>query len=188
MLNGRHPGARERVGRRPTLLLFVLFGGLVARAGDHDPLGLDDDLDGAVSCPVLRVDGIVRHGGVEPQPVALLAVVEGALEFAAAASPPAPATAAPAALAGLLLVLAPGLGGLLLLVVALILLLRLCLERGGHQGVVLGPEVRLLVRPDTALVAVGVARDEVVLALEAPDVRDGDIELVGYPGVRPAFA
>ena len=48
--------------------------------------------------PVLGVDGIVGDGGVEPQTVALLAVVERALERAraAAATAPAPATTAAA--------------------------------------------------------------------------------------------
>ena len=37
------------------------------------------DGDGAVSRPVLRVHGVVRHRGIEPQAVALAAVVEGGL-------------------------------------------------------------------------------------------------------------
>ena len=55
---------------------------VAAGAPDHDLVLLDRDLDGAVAGPVLGVDGIVRDGGVEPQPVALLAVVERALERA----------------------------------------------------------------------------------------------------------
>ena len=51
-----------------------------AGAADHDLVFLDRDLDGAVARPVLGVDGIVLDGGVQPQAVALLAVVEGALE------------------------------------------------------------------------------------------------------------
>src|SRR6185436_19214146 len=41
---------------------------------------LDRDLDGPVARPVLGVHGIVLHGGVQPEAVALFAVVEGALE------------------------------------------------------------------------------------------------------------
>ena len=45
-------------------------------AADDDLVLFDRDLDGAVAGPVLGVDGVVGDGGVEPQPVALLAVVE----------------------------------------------------------------------------------------------------------------
>ena len=53
---------------------------LVAGAADHDLVLLDRDLDRAVAGPVLGVYGVVLDGGVEPQAVALLAVVEGRLE------------------------------------------------------------------------------------------------------------
>ena len=52
----------------------------VRRAADDDLVLLDEDLDRAVAGPVLGVDRVVLDGGVEPQAVALLAVVEGALE------------------------------------------------------------------------------------------------------------
>src|SRR5690349_12745253 len=42
-------------------------------ATDHDLVFLDRDLHGAVTRPVLGVDGVVLDGGVEPQAVALLA-------------------------------------------------------------------------------------------------------------------
>src|SRR5215204_6809019 len=65
---------------------------VAAGAADHDLVLLDRDLDGPVAGPVLGVDGVVLDGGVEPQAVAFLAVVERALErpggaLAAAASP-----------------------------------------------------------------------------------------------------
>ena len=60
----------------PSVLVVVVAS---AGAADHDLVLLDRDLDGAVARPVLGVDGVVLDGGVEPQPVALLAVVEGAL-------------------------------------------------------------------------------------------------------------
>src|SRR3954454_22184656 len=53
-----------------------------AGTADHDLVLLDRDLDRTVAGPVLGVDGIVLDGGIEPQPVALLAVVERALERA----------------------------------------------------------------------------------------------------------
>src|SRR3954467_2697410 len=55
---------------------------VAAGAADHDLVLLDRDLDRAVAGPVLGVDGVVLHGGIEPQSVALLAMVEGALERA----------------------------------------------------------------------------------------------------------
>src|SRR4051794_32287377 len=87
-------------------------------AADHDLVLLDRDLDRPVAGPVLGVDGIVLHRGVEPQPVALLAVVEGALERpgrdALARAPAARPRAALGLLLGLLGLglLSLGLGGL----------------------------------------------------------------------------
>src|SRR5207253_4649939 len=94
-------------------------------AADHDPVLLDLDLHLAMPGPVLRVDRVVLNGGIEPQAVALLAVVEGALERASglraaaglalcaaarqAPSPP-PAAPAPCGRGGRLLVLRPLLG------------------------------------------------------------------------------
>src|ERR1700693_6424988 len=49
-------------------------------AADHDAVLLDRDLDRAMPRPVLGVDRIVLDRGIEPQPVALLGVVERALE------------------------------------------------------------------------------------------------------------
>ena len=57
---------------------------VAAGAADHDLVLLDRDLDGTVARPVLGVHGVVLDGGVEPQPVALLAVVERPLERAGA--------------------------------------------------------------------------------------------------------
>src|SRR4051794_20711359 len=95
---------------------------VVARPADDDAVRLDRDLDGAVAGPVLGVDGVVLDGGVEPQPVALLPVVEGALEPGGAAPRPTTAAAAAAApgLASRLVV-----GGLLVVGLGLRLGLRL---------------------------------------------------------------
>ncbi len=46
---------------------------------------LDEHLDGAVAGPVLGVDRVVLDGGVQPQAVALLAVLEGAFQGSGAA-------------------------------------------------------------------------------------------------------
>src|SRR4051794_5527648 len=75
-----------------------------AGAADHDLVLLDRDLDGPVARPVLRVDRVVLDGGVEPQAVALLAVVEGALERRLR-GPAARAAAAPGGALGLGLLL-----------------------------------------------------------------------------------
>ncbi len=106
---------------------------------------------------MLGVDGVVLHGGVEPQAVALLAVVEGALErlaacaLAGAAPRPRPprrprrrrrlGLSSPSPSASASSSLAVGLVGLVLLVVVG---LELGLELGGHERVVLGAQVRLL--------------------------------------------
>src|SRR3954470_16671258 len=89
------------------LALFVV---VLATAGaaDHDLVLLDRDLDGAMPRPVLGVDRIVLRGGVEPQAVPLLAVVEGALERPGGGGAPARAPAAAAARALGLLVLLGG--------------------------------------------------------------------------------
>src|SRR5208283_6142168 len=57
------------------------------------PVLLDRHFDGPVAGPVLGVDGVVLDRRVEPQAVALLTVVEGALERRGVArgAPPAPA-------------------------------------------------------------------------------------------------
>ena len=137
---------------------------------------------------MLGVDGIVLDGGVEPQAVALLAVVERALERPGGLLAAAAAGARPGALrlrrllvlGGLLLGgLAGGLlGGLGLLLGAADLL---GLELRGDRGVVLGAEVDLV--GDRAVgggLAVGL---QAVLALEGLDLLDGHLELVGDPGV-----
>ena len=73
--------ARARSAASVVVAVVVL---VLAGAADHDLVLLDRDRHGPVAGPVLGVDGVVGHGRVEPQPVALLAVVEGALEVARA--------------------------------------------------------------------------------------------------------
>ena len=136
-------------------------------AADDDLLLLDRHLDRPVAGPVLGVDGVVLHGGVEPQAVALLAVVEGALERLAAArgrrgaAPPRPprggaaaglrrrrrrsSSSSPSSSSSASSSSASGLGRL---------------ELGGDQRVVLGAEVDLLVE-------VGARAPSVVLARRA---------------------
>src|SRR5688572_27952155 len=144
--------------------------------------------------PVLRVHRIVLHGGVEPQAVALLAVIEGSVERAApaASSPAAPAaTAAPAGRAVVVGVLALGarlvLGaGLALRLVVLgvegLLGLGGGLELGRDQGIVLGPQVDLL------HARVPVLGGQIVVALERLDLLDGDLQLVRDPRIGPSLA
>ena len=94
----RRAGAGEVEAPEPPLLVVL------AHAADDDPVLLDGDLDRPVAGPVLGVDRVVLDRRVEPQAVALLAVVEGALErrgVARAGAPAAPATAAAPARPGL---------------------------------------------------------------------------------------
>src|SRR5262245_65404393 len=116
---------------------------------------------------MLRVGGIVLHRGVEPQPVALLAVVEGALErLRLAGAAPAAPSAAPAAAAARLVVAVPVLGVGGVLVAGVLLGLALGLQGLGHQRIVLGAQIRL-VRLSAGRLPVGrVGRRELVLALE----------------------
>src|SRR6188472_422494 len=132
--------------RPTTLLVLVLVG-----PADDDPLRLHRHGHRPVTGPVLGVDRVVLDGGVEPQPVALLAVVEGALQGAGAAPAAAP-SAAPAAAAARLVVVR----------------LLLGLERRGDEGVVLGAQVKLLDTDDRGAALVGVSGPvghELVLAL-----------------------
>src|SRR5690349_11118345 len=103
---------RQAIARCRAASVFVV---VLATAGatDHDLVLLDRDLDRAVARPVLGVDRIVLHGGVEPQAVALLAVVEGALQRARRGAPARAAAAGAASALGLLVLLL--VGGLLLL-------------------------------------------------------------------------
>src|SRR5918994_6701810 len=100
-------GSREPGPRR--LVRVLVPGALVPGARDHDPVGLDRDGHGPVAGPVLRIHGIVLNRGVEPEPVALVPVVERALErrglAAAAAATPAPPPAHRRTVAGALVVL-----------------------------------------------------------------------------------
>jgi hypothetical protein len=134
----------------------VVVGGCGAGAADHDLVLVDRDLDGTVTRPVLGVHGVVGDGRVEPQPVALLAVVERALERSAVAAGGAAATAtAPAAALGLLVGVGVGVGlgavgtvGVVLVAGGLGLLgLRGLggVELGGDERVVLGAQVDLVV-------------------------------------------
>src|SRR4051794_9841339 len=136
--------------RRPSSAVVVL----VTAAGplDHDLVLLDRDLDGAVPGPVLGVDRVVLDGRIEPQAVALLAVVERALERSGALARAAAAARATAG-GGLLLLrilvgvvlLGSAFGGLLgelRLLLGAPGLLRL--ELRGDGGVVLGAEIDLL--------------------------------------------
>ena len=92
--------------------------------------------------PVLGVDGIVLDGRVEPQAVALVAVVERRLERTDARLP-APATAASAATPR------AALGTVLVLLVLVLRFLGALglgrVELGGDQRVILGAEVDLVV-------------------------------------------
>jgi hypothetical protein len=147
---------------------------------------------------MLGVHRVVLDGGIEPQPVALLAVVEGALERprpATAAAPPTAPAAAPAWPAPVLVLVTFVLRALvfrLLVVGRLLLGAALGLERRGHERVVLGAQV-LLDRVGgrgggLALGLAGLGRGELVLALESANIGDGDLELMGDPGVRAALA
>src|SRR3954451_23778829 len=84
---------RQAMASARRSVVAVLLG---AAPADHDLVLLDRDLDWPVAGPVLGVDRIVLDGGVEPQAVALLAVVERALQRTGRCGPAARAPAAPA--------------------------------------------------------------------------------------------
>ena len=94
--SGKTRRRRGLVGREPTRTRRRPPG---VRPSDDDLVGFDGDLDRAMAGPVLGVDGVVLDGRVEPEPVALVAVVEARLDggCAVAAAAAASATAAPAA-------------------------------------------------------------------------------------------
>jgi hypothetical protein len=144
----------------------------------------------------LGVHGVVLDGGIEPQAVALLAVVERPLErpggLLASTAACAGARAARRLGRGLLFLLGCRLllGGLarcllggtgLLLGAALLL----GLELGGDRGVVLGAQVDLVGGGVGGAVAVGL---QAVLALERLDLLHRHLELVGDPGVGPTLS
>src|SRR3954469_14100899 len=105
-------GVRVRVSVR------VGVAGVFAGTADDDSVRLDRDRHRAVSRPVLRVRRVVLHGRVEPQPVAILAVIERALarlrppSAPAAATAPAPAAAPAAAALRPLVVVAVAVGAI----------------------------------------------------------------------------
>src|SRR4051794_29573564 len=140
--------------------------------------------------PVLGVGGVVGAGGIEPQAVALLAVVERALEDVLGATAPAATAAAPAPPLGrgpvlVVVVVVP-----VVLVVVLGRTRSVGFELGGDESVVLGPQINLVVevqaRSVDGLRSVPVV--ELVLALELLYLLDGDLQLVGDPRIRAALA
>ena len=145
---------------------------------------------------MLGVDRVVLDGGVEPEPVALVAVVERPLERL----PPAPrarglrvARAGGAWACRLVVGVVASVGVVVLgFVLRRLVGLLLGLERGGDERVVLGAQVQLLVDggPGEALVTVsgGIVGHQLVLALEGADVPDGHLELVRDPGVGATLA
>src|SRR5215217_4669282 len=169
----------------PWLVLF-LVAGFLAGARDHDPIGLDRDRHRAVAGPVLGVHRIVLDRGVQPQAVALLAVVERPLELAAAAAGTAPATAS-AATPPLGLV-AGDLDVVVVLVLLVLVLLGLGIERRRDQRVVLGAQVEIVAVRDGALGFPALRCVELVIALELAQILDRDLELMGDPGVGPALS
>src|SRR5215207_10755256 len=126
-----------------SVVVFVVAG-VLAGAADHDAVGLDGHRDRAVARPVLGVGRVVLHGRVEPEPVALLAVVERPLERlrlagAAAATAATAPTPPPARFVVAVPVAVLALHQLVLvLVLGLLLRLALGLQGLGHEGVVLG--------------------------------------------------
>src|SRR4051812_16935944 len=137
--------ARSKANARVSRGSVVGVVGIPADALDDDLVGLDRHLDLPVPGPVLGVDRVVGDGGVEPEPVALVAVLERRLVGRGPLAGATPATAAAAAAPGPLLVL---LGGLFLLLAGLGLAGGLGLQLGGDEGVVLGAEVDLVVEVD----------------------------------------
>ena len=167
---GRRGGRRVRalrprglgLRRRPSLWRERLGGparpscrGLSRRAGSRSGRARRDR-HRPVAGPVLGVHRVVLDGGVEPQAVALLAVVEGPVERLAPAAPTRPPGVPAGGGAGLGLRrrrLRPAIaivivGSVGVARVALVLLLGLLvllgLQRRGYRGLVLGPQIGLV--------------------------------------------
>src|SRR5918998_666623 len=99
-LRGHVGRPRDRVGvGLATDVGLVTRVGALARAADHDLVGLDGHRHRSVAGPVLRVHGVVLHRGVEPEAVPLLTVIEGPLEGLARGATARSAASAPAAAA-----------------------------------------------------------------------------------------
>ena len=156
-------------------------------------------VDRPVAGPVLGVDRVVDDRRVEPQPVALLAVVEGALERAARAARPRRARPPrrAAALGRRLLARSLGrsaasaarrsrLGGLGLLGLEAPALGLL--ELGGDLASSSARRSMSSSKPAAAPSAPGSSSSRPALALEARDLLDGHLELVGDPRVGAPLA
>src|SRR5206468_6003576 len=178
---------------------FGRLGGPIDGPPDHDLVLFDRDLDRPVPGPMLGVDPIVDDGRIEPQPVALLAVVEGPLEWSTRASPASASTtpAAPPPRGDIGFGIGIGLPGLLRRGLGRRLGLGFGrplgfggFELGRDQRVVLGPKIDLVVEVELTDDAVGLlaVSRKTVLPLERLDLLDADLELVGDPCIRPALA
>src|SRR5688572_29420817 len=104
--------------------------------------------------PVLGVDRVLLDRRVEPEAVAVVAVVERPLEGLAAALAAAP-SAASAAAPGTVLAVALTLGVLATLAVLVVRVLGLRVELGGDQRVVLGAQIEILGEGGGLLLALG---------------------------------
>ena len=182
------PGEAARLDPLIAVVGVVVFGVVVADAANHDLILFDRDLDRPVTGPVLGVDRIVLDGGVEPQPVALFAVVERRLERRGLA----PGAAAPAAAAS------PALGrrllGFVLFVLFPLPLRRLprlarprprARRRSARRPRLGDRSHRRSRRPRRARGRLGL---EALLALERLDLLHGHLELVGDPCVGASLA
>ena len=145
---------------------------------------------------MLGVHGIVLHGGVQPEAVALFAVVEGALERTRRpGAATRTSTAAPGRALGFLLVLGLGGGGsnsgcgLLFRGLARGLFggTRLFFGLARGFGFELGGDLRVVFRAQVHLFGGGAVLFEVgleaLLALEGLDLLDGDFQLVRNPRI-----
>ncbi len=169
--------------------IVVVVGVRLAGAADHDLILLDRHLDGPVAGPVLGVDGIVLDGGIEPQSVALLAVVEGRLQRAGgAAAAAASASAAAAATAAGRLVGASSSSSSSSVSARRRRprRRRRARRRSAHRPRRAGRSRRRSRRRGSAFgVVAGLER---LLALESLDLLNGDLQLVGDPGVGASLA
>jgi len=169
--DGAHPPRHASV--------FGVFGLLATGTPDDDLIFFDQHLYWPVSGPVFGVDRIVLHGGVEPKPDPLFAVVESCLEWAAAVALTAPSCTATAP--------ATPASWLITVIVAITIGccgFRLSVKFGGDQSIVLGPQVDLIVKIDGGDGGVGIGIWlQRIFALEGLDLLDCDLELVCDPGV-----
>ena len=153
---------------------------------NHDLIGVDPNRDLPLAGPVLGIDGVVLHGGVEPEAVAVgLAVIESRLKvFAASTAPATAATTTP------FRPIATSLAAAALLLLAVLVLARTPRSSSSSGSSAAAASISPRSRRADPFAAGGIllVGGEAVLFAELAQLRGADFKLVGDPGVRAALA